>query len=178
LSNCTQFSRRVTFRQRFRRLPPTGRRLGEGGASNNVQAGDKCSNLHNFFRGTTAPLAPNRLLAAGILPRVLSCRFHVIVGLHTIFESYYFSTKLSDCTHFSRCVIFPQHCRIVHTFRGALLFQFIVGLHTLSKSCYFSTKLSNCTQFSRRVSFPIHCRIALCVQVELLIRYICVVSED
>jgi len=59
-------------RQRFRRLPLTGWRLGAGGASTKFQAGDKRSISHKIFCGTTAPLAPNRSLAAAELPSFLS----------------------------------------------------------------------------------------------------------
>jgi hypothetical protein len=42
----------------------TGRRLGAGGASTTFVADDKRSITHKIFCGVTAPLAPNRLLAA------------------------------------------------------------------------------------------------------------------
>ena len=58
-------------RQRFRRLPLTGRRLGAAAASTTLRAGDKRSIPHKNFRGVTAAVAPNRLLAAGILSFLL-----------------------------------------------------------------------------------------------------------
>jgi hypothetical protein len=43
-------------------LQPTSQRLGAVAASTNVHAGDNCSITHNFFRGVSAAIAPNRKL--------------------------------------------------------------------------------------------------------------------
>jgi len=131
LSHCT-----------FRRLRLTGWRLGAGGASTKFPAGDKRSISHKIFCGTIAPLAPNRLLAAGILAKVLS---------------------LSDCTQFSGQFPFPLHFRAALTFnvgcrfvllvelytifRSVSVFRFIVGLHTFFKWVVVSVYSSNCTHF-------------------------------
>jgi hypothetical protein len=128
------------------RLRATGRRLGEGGASNNVRAGDKCSNLHNCFRGTNAPLAPNRSLSAGILPRVLSvslhcrlvlhCRygtqFHYFVGLQFVVGTILNSTTLSGYTTLSVRYSIPLLCRLALHCRYGTQFHYFVGTTTLS----------------------------------------------
>jgi hypothetical protein len=53
---------RLSPPRRFRRLHPTGWRLGAAAASTTVPAGDKRSITHKIFRGVTAAVAPNRLL--------------------------------------------------------------------------------------------------------------------
>jgi hypothetical protein len=90
LSCCTLYSSRVTFQ--------------DGG----VHAGDKCSNLHNCFCGTTAPLAPNRSLYVRAFSESV-----VFVGFTTVL-----------CP--SR-VTFPLHCQAVLYFWYTAFSQFRLG---------------------------------------------------
>jgi len=153
----------------------TGRRLGAGGASTNVPAGDKRSIPHKIFCGRTAPLAPNRLLSAGILPRVLSvpllcrlvlhCRYgtqsHYYVGLHSIAGTVLNSTTLSACTPLSVWYSNPLLCRLVLHCRYGIQFHYFVGLYSIVGTVLNSTTLSACTPLSVQYSISLLCRLVL-----------------
>jgi hypothetical protein len=67
-----------------------------GAASTTFHAGDKRSSPHNFFRGCTAAVAPNRSLAAGIFESIVLV--HFTVGLYSVFGSgYFFDNALDAC---------------------------------------------------------------------------------